>query len=214
MKSLQDIKVEVSAARNEAVRKAESDYICIRSRGTWLNTTNKKEGQCDPQPQGECYEWNGTLKQIKNLIDDVEANHPDCDEIWISGGYDGADSVRDLNDGDYDPWVSDWDVLIWKREAGQDEVVEKPAVTVLCYKENFPTGREGDICFWPRSGRQGGFLVHAKFVLGSDGRWHDQGGDWRKKEDGTYGKIPYWSPMAGYTKDNYKAFLIGHGFKV
>jgi hypothetical protein len=35
--------------------------------------------------------------------------------LYVSGGYDHADSVRDYHDGNYTPWTGTWDVLVWSR---------------------------------------------------------------------------------------------------
>lgn len=114
MKSFAEIKNEVYDARKEAVKEAHRAYKFAVSRGTFLATLNQF-GQCDPRPEAECPAWRGTLKEIKNLITLVEAKYPDVTKIYIAGGYDGSNSLYDYNLGEYEPWVSSWEVTVWKR---------------------------------------------------------------------------------------------------
>ena len=113
-KTITDIKDAVSDARYVAEREARrGGSAFVRSRGACLNTINIHQGQCSPNPAAEDEQWKGTNKQLDALIDEVQGM--DVDEIWISGGFDGAECPRYMNEGDYDPWVSSWDILVWKR---------------------------------------------------------------------------------------------------
>ena len=108
---------------NEALKKARADARqdaqgpkCIFARGTNLSTADKQGEQCSPRIEAECPGWNNTWKEIKDLITEVETKYPNVQEIYLSGGYDGADSPIDYHrHGNYDPWVSSWKVTVWKR---------------------------------------------------------------------------------------------------
>jgi hypothetical protein len=117
MTPLNTLKHQITAARNAALRESIAD--CGRrgvhqSRGTWLCTADAG-GQCGPLPAAECHFWRGTWHEIRAAIADVKANHPGVTHLYVSGGYDHADSVRDYHDGNYTPWTGTWDVLVWSR---------------------------------------------------------------------------------------------------
>ena len=118
IKTLKEIKELISDARHEAKTEARRGYRfkCLFSRGTHLCTASNGD-QCSPQPEAEAYEWKGNLGQIKTLIADVEANYPEVDEVYIAGGYDGADSPHEYyKESYYDSWVGEWSVTVWTRE--------------------------------------------------------------------------------------------------
>lgn len=112
-----DIKAGVSAARAQALRDARRDYTnrCHFSRGTFLATADKN-GQCKPAPAAECYNWNGTLRELNELIERVKRDFPDVTSVYLTGGYDGAESPVAYQNGDYDPWTGVWEFDVWRRE--------------------------------------------------------------------------------------------------
>lgn len=114
--NLRDLKDAVEDAREGAVREAEDCAPCAFSRGTFLATADLRGDQCSPSPEADCPGWRGTWKEIVELVNDVQANHPHVGEVYISGGYDGAESPRDYRDDIYEPWVSSWLVSVWKRD--------------------------------------------------------------------------------------------------
>ena len=119
MPNLTAIRKAVAIARDEAVKEARASSRCIQSRGTWLATGNAKDGQCRPFPEAECPEWGGTLREIIALVDRVLADYPQCEEVYLAGGYDGAETVAELiHQGEYEPWVSSWHVPVWTRAEG------------------------------------------------------------------------------------------------
>ena len=115
---------------NEAVQAAyDAEYRAvfhnqvpvIRSRGRWVNTMGGEGSvidQCSPCPGAEAQDFRGTRKQLENLVEDIEDRHPHVKELWVEGGFDGADSLRDMLEDLYDPWVGSWEVLVWTRENG------------------------------------------------------------------------------------------------
>lgn len=119
--SLMEIKNAVFAARQAALAEARS---CGRgyapSRGTYLATAGNGV-QCSPRPSADCPTWNGTLKEITDLIALVERDYRrKVEEITIGGGYDHADSQQAYRDGDYTPWASSWEIVVWRSETRND----------------------------------------------------------------------------------------------
>ncbi len=77
------------------------DYSCCRSRGAWLTASINSDVITQPQE----YEIS-TFTKLK--ADIASLKEQGAVEIYIEGGFDGADSVYDLNECHYDPWVSEW----------------------------------------------------------------------------------------------------------
>ena len=117
--SISDIKHLVKQARNAAVREARQVSKVYRSRGTFLSTADAG-GQCNPAPEAEAQDWDGTMRSIKALVDEVRLQYPNVTEVYISGGYDGFEHTKDLFDqyADYTPWIAHWEVPVWKRDSG------------------------------------------------------------------------------------------------
>ena len=53
-----------------------------------------------------------TLKVIKEFADE----YPTVTEIYAGGGYDAHATVE--WDENYEPWVSEWDCIIWSEKSG------------------------------------------------------------------------------------------------
>ena len=116
--SLRTTRIAVEEARREAFKDAKAQNRWVRSRGTFLCTADS-DGQCEPSPEAEAFEWDGTLRAIHEMVNDVLAKYPDVEKIYISGGYDGADTFEDLYRFDnYEPWVAAWDITVWTKEGG------------------------------------------------------------------------------------------------
>lgn len=113
-KTLSTIKSEIIEARETARREARRNCSgChIASRGTHIATLNA-DGQCRPCPEADAIDWNGTAKEIVRLIEECIKSHPDVTKVYIGGGFDAAQNLREYLDGIYDPWVESWDVDIW-----------------------------------------------------------------------------------------------------
>jgi hypothetical protein len=113
MRGLRDL---IKEDREEAESEARSQGKWIRSRGTYL-TTSDRSGQCDPRPGAECPEWRGTKKEIDELISLVLDRYPNVTTISIEGGYDSSDTFEGLYKlEDYLPMSSWWSFTVWKRE--------------------------------------------------------------------------------------------------
>ena len=61
-------------------------------------------------------DWEGTKSDLLSVIETNLKLHPEIDEIYVSGGYDAADSVSDYAHGLYEPQVHMWDVLVWSKK--------------------------------------------------------------------------------------------------
>ena len=83
----------------------------MRSRGTFLNTSTATEGQASPCVGAECFDWNGTQRELAAVVADVLANYPDVRSLCVFGGHDAADELpfaMDLGDespGDLNAFV-------------------------------------------------------------------------------------------------------------
>lgn len=87
----------------------------LRSRGTYTITADNT-GRAGPCDESLVYFDHKSKKTLRALIEKIEANYPNTTEIYVEGGFDFAESVRDMNEGIYDPEVSVWSLLIWKRD--------------------------------------------------------------------------------------------------
>lgn len=114
-KKLKDLKEAVKNARGPAEDEARR-YPWSRSRGTMIGTTGFDDSQCAPCPGGEAVPWNGTLREITETIEEVRKSYPAVRCVYVFGGYDGADTFDQLYGGDYEPWVSNWEVEVWTRD--------------------------------------------------------------------------------------------------
>ncbi|AFU88297.1 hypothetical protein CcrColossus_gp427 [Caulobacter phage CcrColossus] len=86
-----------------------------QSRGTWAMTSDGREraGPLVESVPGD--DWK-TKWKFDVLIATIEAHHPEVTEIYVEGGFDYAESPHAMQQGDYDPEVSTWSLLVWKRE--------------------------------------------------------------------------------------------------
>lgn len=106
----------IVAERNKARKEARE--LCgpgaLRSRGTYTLTADKtgRAGPC--QESLVCFDHK-TKKGLNALIATIEAEYPGVTEIYVEGGFDYAESVRDMNEGIYDPEISVWSLLVWKK---------------------------------------------------------------------------------------------------
>ncbi len=115
--SITDLKDAVREARSAAEREARKH--CgkgwLMSRGAWVIGLAYNEG--DPVWSDGMIEFAGTYKQMDELLHDAVTSMPqriDC--IRIEGGYNFAETMADVAAGTYDPWVSEWSVVVWERK--------------------------------------------------------------------------------------------------
>lgn len=114
--SIHDLKDAVRKARSEAEREARRN--CgkgwLFSRGAWVIGISYEEG--DPVWSDGMIEFAGTYKQMDELLHDVVACLPQrIDEIRIEGGFNWSASLVYYHQ-EYEPWVSEWSVVVWNRK--------------------------------------------------------------------------------------------------
>jgi hypothetical protein len=117
-KTLVQINEQVSAAFAESKRDYRKEFprgfVISRGRFLGISVADEHSNTRDLIP-GEARRWDGTLADIKRLI---EFAKKECGpnekpfELSIFGGFDYADSLRQYQDGDYSPIVADWEIFI------------------------------------------------------------------------------------------------------
>jgi hypothetical protein len=70
-------------------------------------------------------QWDGTLKHLHHFVADAEA--AGATEVNIDGGFDGAESKADLDDGIYEPWAAEYAVTLWTQDEADDNEAQKGA---------------------------------------------------------------------------------------
>lgn len=106
---LRDICEEYNKARVTAQR----TYKCTRSRGRHIMAyTGRGTQKC--LIDSEAMSFPTGAGALRALVKQIRDNHPDVASMCVCGGLNGADSLRDLNDGEYDPWVEEYSVEFWK----------------------------------------------------------------------------------------------------
>jgi hypothetical protein len=115
--NLAEIQEAVRAARADAEREARK--AC--GRGTFVSRGSSFRG-IDAKGdvvlgEAESWMWAGTGKALVEAIDEVryDLKRTGAVALSIEGGFNFAENPRALADGEYDPWVSEWSVTVWKR---------------------------------------------------------------------------------------------------
>ncbi len=102
------LKELISEAKGHAKDKALKQYSVVRSRGN--------EFAADVGADDSMTSTFATKRELVNAFDHLLSEH-DVLEVYAQGGFDGADSVVDMNDA-YDPLVEEWALTIWDKEHG------------------------------------------------------------------------------------------------
>lgn len=115
---MSDIKDIISEEYQNELIVAKRTSKCVASRGKWF--MRESDGDQDSYETENC-EFKGTKREILEEIEKAKAT-PSVSALYISGGMDGADSVRELTDmdGTFLSWVGDWSVLIWQRSTDDE----------------------------------------------------------------------------------------------
>ena len=105
------VKFELMAARKAAVKEAKRDgWKVIQHRACSFVGTR---GDHRTKNFDESILVFGSYPPAKLLKEVIELAKADgCDSLSLEGGLDGADSVRDMCDGMYEPWIIEFDVEI------------------------------------------------------------------------------------------------------
>lgn len=110
---LHDLQDQVDEAKEQAYIETKLlQFKKIRSRGVMIASANNHKRPA--LESGEGLEWDGTLKDVRDAIAKAESN--DDDSVYIYGGFDGADSEQDFKDFNYEPWITEWEIEVWKKD--------------------------------------------------------------------------------------------------
>lgn len=116
MKTLSQINLACSLAYQLALSDAKRGIGrgVYMSRGRFLKAVDFKGNVV----QGECesWAWDGKASTLAKALQVFDAD-PDVAYISIEGGINYAESVSAFRDGAYDPYVEDWAVTVFTREA-------------------------------------------------------------------------------------------------
>ena len=115
-KTLAQINEEIAVAAQDCKREFRRDVKggLVISRGRFLSVTVADEHSNTKNPiEGEVWRWDGTFIDIRRAITaSVKDSGLKPVEVLIYGGYNHAQSLRAHQDGDYDPLVAEWEVII------------------------------------------------------------------------------------------------------
>ncbi|MCY9865059.1 hypothetical protein OTK49_21305 [Vibrio coralliirubri] len=104
----------IQEARDHARIEATAEFSTVRSRGWWLSASGNTDTSIT-----ENADLNATALTLQLFLEEhMELVERGAISISISGGFDGADSLYDLNNGNYTPWVTDWSFEIWNSTDG------------------------------------------------------------------------------------------------
>jgi hypothetical protein len=103
-----DLKAELTRVREIARKDCRKnwEFRCIRDRGRRILVIAKGDRLTDP------WDWDGTFREITQLV----AKYGDrAEKIVIDGGFDGADSLQEFKDFDYQPEIEMYEVTVWEK---------------------------------------------------------------------------------------------------
>ena len=103
----------VSQKRLRAEAEAREGAPVVQSRGVEVMVC------VDGERVDDSYDYNldsmtyaAFMKAVRDQLAKTEVRNLRRLSVYASGGFDGANSVRELIDGDYDPYVSEWGVEV------------------------------------------------------------------------------------------------------
>ncbi len=106
-----ELKEALSEAYNRAKQDAalNSDFKFLKGREKRLMSLHPTKADtrfCD----GE-WGWTGTLKDLKKAIE--KAKEQGFSDLVIDSGIDGAYSLSDFSDGNYEPYAGEYELTVW-----------------------------------------------------------------------------------------------------
>lgn len=108
MINIKKVFAEVQHDRNYALVEAKRNCGkgCYQSRGAWIIVVDKMK----PEPICSAGEWEfkPTKAVTLKLQEYLSAGH----EVYVEGGFNYGESVRDFEYGTYEPYVSEWSVRV------------------------------------------------------------------------------------------------------
>lgn len=111
--TLADIKAACSDAYADALTYARREC----GRGTFVSRGRSVVALRDGDlvaGEAEAWGWDGTLEGLIDMIDDARFSQG-ADTVIVQGGINYAASPRDYADCNYDPWVAEWAVTVWRK---------------------------------------------------------------------------------------------------
>jgi len=120
VKSAAELRTAIANAKREALKDAQA-CGCKRifPRDTNLATTDSR-GQCDPRVEAEGPGFDGRWESVVELVQEVERSYPNVTSVYISGGFDGAESKAFYEACDYEPLIGEWTVEVWERKPSEN----------------------------------------------------------------------------------------------
>lgn len=106
---IKKLKRDLYAEANDQAR-SDWEYPVIRSRGGILAVADANEKVLIPT--GECLYLPPNQTLYMRLLRSIKEVHPTAARVWLVVGVDSAASVRDLNDGDYQPWSGEAEAIM------------------------------------------------------------------------------------------------------
>ena len=104
-----EVKEKYATIKNEAQR----DYRVVRSRGTHLFAIEGGEHVIN---EGSCVALPQSATELRQRIMSIRKEFPECTFIGICVAVNGADSVNQMNEGEYDPYVGEDSIVLWERK--------------------------------------------------------------------------------------------------
>ena len=109
MSFFKQINQQIRDARHTAKLEAkEYGFPVLRSRGVEMNGYKRVNGS-EISTNNEPWEIGSRVR--REDIETFLVEYPETDSIWVSGGYDGHETVQ--FDDDYEPLLSDWSCRSW-----------------------------------------------------------------------------------------------------
>ncbi|WP_415913369.1 hypothetical protein [Neptuniibacter sp. QD37_11] len=115
----QDVQAYLKRIRAEAEHEArtvqrENPHLrCHRSRGVVISTADDK-GETIIAASDEWTFPTTKGSYLTDIAKIIEAR-PNTAEIWAEVGFDSAESVRDMNDMQYEPYTGESSILLWRK---------------------------------------------------------------------------------------------------
>lgn len=104
-----EVKEKYAIIKNAAQR----DYRVVRSRGTHLFAVQGSEHVIN---EGSCVALPQSAAELRQRIMSIRKEFPECTFIGICVAVNGADSVKQMNEGEYDPYVGEASIVLWERK--------------------------------------------------------------------------------------------------
>lgn len=92
---------------------AQRDYRVVRSRGAHLYAVQNGEHVVS---EGDCIALPHSATELRQRIMSIREAFPECTCIGVCLAVNGANTVTQMNEGEYDPYVGEANIVIWERK--------------------------------------------------------------------------------------------------